>query len=171
MMCVMIVYTYMYMCAWTHMSMCTRACTYTMHVYMDLCASTPCVLLCIHHGCICSVCMYPFPTILLHLTACLCSNVTSTSPFPIVFKMDYPAPVPRLFERELKVYSCPSMLAIHATCVSQLNFPLISGVKFFVGPYSFFFFNLHCLHFIFMSVFILASAALLDYRWLGLQET
>ena len=113
------------MCAWTHMCMCTRACAYTMHVYVHLCVHLHHVCLCIHHDCICSVCMYPFPTILLHLTACLCSTVTSTSPFPIVFKMNYPAPVPRLFERELKVYSCPSMIAIHAACVSQLNFPLI----------------------------------------------
>ena len=115
MMCIIIVCTCMYMCAWTQVCMCTCACAYTMHVYMHLCVHLHHVCLCIHHDCICSVCMYPFPTILSHLTACLCSTVTSTSPFPIVFKMDYPAPVPRLFERELKVYSCPSMLAIHAT--------------------------------------------------------
>ena len=167
----MIVFTCMYMCAWTHMCMCTRACAYTMHVYMHLCVHLHHVCLCIHHGCICSVCMYPFPTILLHLTACLCSTVTSTSPFPIVFKMDYPAPVPRLFERELKVYSCPSMLAIHATCVSQLNFPLIDFWSKILCSSLQFFFNLHCLRFIFMSVFILTSAALLDYHWLGLQVT
>ena len=113
------------MCVHGHTCVCVYVHVHIQCMFTCICVHLHHVCLCIHHDCICSVCMYPFPTILLHLTACLCSTVTSTSPFPIVFKMDYPAPVPRLFERELKVYSCPSMLAIHATCVSQLNFPLI----------------------------------------------